>query len=244
MLIKILKEDLHLIAIIVASIGAVILETLGILPEGYISSIILLLLALLAIFQIIHASRLEEAQEKITNRLSEIEQKVSDPEILLIKPPHLFTQSDALAQSNKGEVWFFNLCSYMFLSDEVCEHFIKPHLFNKQTKSLTFVMKQQEKEMWDKEIAPKIAKYKNADKILMPIYKDIEENIAFVMIQSRTDIEEREALLAIWGEPFMAAFNPVDAYQAYVPRYYLYLKSFSDLTPRLKDIWDKYKFKR
>ena len=115
----------------VAAVAAVILETLGILPKGYISSLILLLLALLALFQIIHAPRLEKTQEKIDKRLSEIEQKVRDPEILLVKPPHLFSQNSTLAQYNRGEVWFFNLCPSMFFSDEVCEQFIKPYLLNK-----------------------------------------------------------------------------------------------------------------
>ena len=244
MLLKVIKEELHLVAIIVAALAAVILETLGILPEGDISSLILLLLALLALFQIIHGPRLEQTQEKINRRLREIEQKVRDPEILLVKPPHLFTQNNILAQSNRGEVWFFNLCSYMFVSDEVCEQFIKPYLLNKHTKSLNFVLKKQEKDLWEKEIVPKITKYKNADKVLPAVYKEIQENVAFVMIQKRTDKEEREAMLAIWGEPFMAAFKSGEASQTFVPRYYLHLKTFSDLIPRLKDIWDKYRFKR
>lgn len=249
-MLKILKEDLHLIVVIIAAVAAVFLETLGLMPEKYVPPLILLLLALLAFFQVTHGPRLEEKQESIAKRLTEIETKVRDPEILLIKPPNLFARTNQLAHLNKGEVWFFNMCSHMFISDDVRDQFIRPFLQNKHTKSLTFINKVEEQELWESEVAPKMASYKSAEKINKPIFRDIEEHIAFVMTELRTDKESREALLAIWGEPFMAAYpgtvlnqtHPQKP-QSYIPRYYIVIKSYSDLIPRLKDIWDKYSFK-
>ncbi|MCS4540994.1 MAG: hypothetical protein HY929_01525 [Euryarchaeota archaeon] len=236
-----ITKHLDLIAVIVASIIGLALHALGIIPEAYLISLLLLLLSLLAIHEISHSVKYDVAHETIMR----IENKLTCPpsEIELIKPPDLLTLSQEFALRNQGEEWWFNICADMFRSQDLFDRLLKPSIQSQKSSKIVFVLKHSMKDAWEKDIQPKIEKCKGKEKIQPPLWRDIEENIAFRMIDVSSEKEVKEAFLTVWGEPFMMEHR-VEKEETRMPRHVLYVRSHSELIPRLKDIFMRYKLMR
>jgi len=148
-----------------------------------------------------------------------------------------------MALRNRGEIWWFNICIGMFLSDVVFENVFKPAIENRSTKKIIPILKPQYKELWDKEVLPKIGKCDGGEKVASPLWADIRENIAFIAID-KGEGELKEADIFVWGEPFMAEYEIGESgIRKGVPRYIIHVKSNSELIYRLKDIFNKYRIK-
>lgn len=94
---KAVIKNLDVIAIIIASIGAIVLHHLGIIPESYVISLLLLLVALHVLQE---ALRGEEIKEDIKTIAKNVQ--VADPEVELIKPRDLLVYTEEFALKNRG----------------------------------------------------------------------------------------------------------------------------------------------
>jgi hypothetical protein len=55
---------------------------------------------------------------------------------------------------------------------------------------------------------------------------------------------QKEADISVWGEPFMAEYTFEDGgVKKSVPRYLIHVKSGSELSYRLNDLFKKYRYK-
>lgn len=232
---KAVLKNLDVIAIIAASIGAIVLHHLGIIPETYVISILLMLLALHALQEALRGEEIKEDIKTITKNV-----QVTDPEVELIKPRELLVYSEEFALKNRGEVWWFNACCSMFRSQELFDRLLKTSIDSSRTTKIYFVMNKTMKEAWERDIRPKIEKCHGRDKVQEPVWRTIDESIAFQMIDVGGDREAKEALLAFWGEPFMMELGSEGQH---VPRYLIHVKSQSELISRLQDIFVRCRLK-
>ncbi len=221
-------KNLDVVAIVIASVGAIVLHHLGLIPEAYVISILLLLLA-------IHALQESIRGEEFKEDLKTIRQNVlaAAPETELIKPSELLTYTEEFALKNRGEVWWFNACSNMFSSQRLFNSLLKPSIESAKSAGVIFVLGTSMKDVWDREVWPQIQKCDGRNKVQV-IWCNIDENIAFQMIDVGVDKEAKEALVAFWGEPFMMDLGK---HGEKVPRYLIHVKNQSELIPRLKDIF-------
>lgn len=226
---KAVLKNLDVIAIIAASIGAIVLHHLGIIPETYVISILLFLLALHALQEALRGEEIKEDIKTITRNVL-----VADPEVELIKPRELLNYTEEFALKNRGEVWWFNACCAMFRSQELFDRLLKTSIESSRTTKIYFVMNKTMKEAWDNDVKPKIEMCRGRDKVQEPVWRDIDESIAFQMIDVGADKEAKEALLGFWGEPFMMELGSEGQH---VPRYLIHVKSQSELISRLQDIF-------
>lgn len=232
-----LTKHLDVTAILVASIGAIVLHHLHILPESHVISLILFLLA-------IHALQEVTRGEEIRGDIKLISQNVAvpDPEIEIIKPADLLLYTEKFALKNLGEDWWFNPCANMFRSDEIFNKLLRPSIENSRTSKILFLMRPEMRETWEREVQPKIERCKGKEKVKPPIWVDIKEGIAFRIIDIGTGKEAREALLTFWGEPFMMEFVEQEE-RAHMPRYVIHAKNHSELIPRLEEIFTRHRLK-
>jgi hypothetical protein len=128
----------------------------------------------------------------------------------------------------------------MFLSDVVFENVFKPAIENKGTTRIIPLLKTKYRKIWESEVTLKISSCRGSEKVSTPIWADIDENIAFIAIDSGEG-SQKEADIAVWGEPFMAEYMSHEGESIKsVPRYLIHVKSDSELIYRLKDIFDRY----
>ncbi|MFV2040471.1 MAG: hypothetical protein ACC644_00575 [Candidatus Hydrothermarchaeales archaeon] len=241
------KENFDIVAVIVASFLALVLHAADLLPETYILPLILFLLALHVLHEMRSEIKHDEEVSAIHNKIGSIDLKIKAGEISLIKPSELLEHTREMALKNTGEIWWFNICINMFLSDVVFENVFKPAIENKNTSRIIPVLKKQYKDqckdMWSTGVMPKIGKCIGADKVSEPIWTDIEGHIAFIAIDTSEE-GVKEADISVWGEPFMAEYmTEGKEVQKSVPRYLIHVKGDSELIYRLTDIFNKYRHK-
>ena len=240
---KTAKENFDLFAVIVASFVALVLHAMHLLPESYILPLILFLLALHVVHELRGEAKHGEEVNEIRHGIKELKtqfKKIKETEIELIKPEELVSHTKMLGIKNRGIAIWFNICIDMYLSELVFDNVFKPAIESEGTKRIIPIVKKHYKEIWEKEVAPKINSCKGSEKVEKPIFADIRENIAFIMIENERG--EKEADISVWGEPFMAEFKigESEAMRG-VPRYIIYIKSNSELIYRLNDIYEKYR---
>jgi len=232
-----LTKHLDVAAILIASISAIILKHLGMLPEAHVISFILFLLAIHALQEMVKNEEVQKDIKYISQRIS-----APDPELEIIKPSELLFRTEEFALRNRGEDWWFNPCASMFRSDELFDRLLRSSIENPRTTKIIFIMKPDMRSIWEKEVQPKIDKYNGKEKVKPPVWNDIDEGIAFRMIDTGAEKESKEALLTFWGEPFMMEYE-TRGKKGQMPRYAIYTRSHSELIPRLKDIFTKHRLK-
>lgn len=230
---KILANHLHIVALTVASFVAVILESLKVLPGTYVVSLILVLVAVHILDDLVRGEEIHSKVKTISERII-----TPEPGVELIKPSEMLTHYEEFALKNRGEEWWFNVCASMFYSPDLFNKLLKPSIESSRTTSITFILKDSMREAWDKKVQPQIEKCKGKRKVRPILWRDIEENIAFRMIDISAEKETKEAFLTVWGEPFM--FGP-EKEKVQMTRHVLYVRSHSELIPLFKDIFIRYK---
>lgn len=183
----------------------------------------------------------EEQTKNILEKLKNVESRLVESEIELITPKNLVYAVNEFYSKNNGEVWIFNLCMNMYAKKNPFEKVLKPIIDNENTTEVHFILNSSEKEIWEKYVKDLINKCENKNKVIQPIFTEINEPIAFLMIRTDTQKDEREALLSIWGEPFMVENTKDIPRTFHHPRYVFHIKSNSEVILRLKDIFMKYK---
>ncbi len=228
-----MKETLELdiVAIVIASILGIVLHALHILPEAYVTSLILLLLALHAIHGTTQASKDSEVHKK----LLEAAERIEEPDVRLISTEEVFERGRELALSNKGEMWWFNT-PLGIRNDVIFERILKPAIENPNTSKIVFILDKRFKTMWDEEVAPKIDKCKGKEKVDAPIFRSIDERIAFRMIDTDPGKGLKEAHVTFLEKPFTYKAEREEPATFY-PRHAFQIKSHSKLIQDLKDMF-------
>lgn len=239
-LFELAKENFDIVAVIIASFLALILHAAHLLPDIYILPLILFLLSLHVLHELRAEKKHDEEVGDIKKKINEINNKFDEKEVILIKPNELLSHTKEMAHKNKGEIWWFNICIGMFLSDNVFDNVFKPAIENTNTTKIVSVVKSKYSELWQKEVLPKINKCNGAEKVATPVFSDIKENIAFITIDIGN--EKKEADISVWGEPFMAEYELNNSETKKVPRYLIHIRRNSELIHRLDDIFNKYRY--
>jgi len=229
--------EVDIMAIIIASILGIILHALGILPEQFITSLILLLLALHALHEGLQARRTTKAHGKLEHAA----EKLGEPEVKLITPNETFKKAEELTLKNTGEMWWFNT-PLGFRNQRIFDKALKPAIESSRTSKIIFILDENFKKVWEEEVAPKIDNCKNKDKVAPPIWRKIEESFAFKMIDLSSDKVIKEAHLSFLEKPFMMKTATQET-PAFYPRYIFHIKSHSNLVQELKDIFLEYGLK-
>ncbi len=229
--------ELDVLAILAASIVGIILHALGIIPEGYITSLILLLLALHALHGMVHGSKESEVHKK----LLEAAEKIGEPDVKLIEPREAFEAGQELALRNAGEMWWFNT-PLGFREPKMFDKMLKPAIENPRTSRIIFILDEGFREDWEREVVPKINECKNAEKVMPPTWKKIEGGVAFKMIDLSQEKEVKEAHLTFLEKPFVMKAVGRDR-STFHPRYIFHVKSHSTLIQELKDIFLEYQMR-
>ena len=229
--------ELDIAAILIASIAGIILHALGIIPEEFVTSLILLLLALHALHGMTHGAKESEVHQK----LLEVASKIEEPEIKLIDSKEVFEKGEELAMKNMGEMWWFNT-PLGFRNQKIFDAVLKPAIENPRTTRIIFILDEGFRKAWDEEVAPKIEKSAHKEKVQPPIWRKIDRGIAFKMIDLSREKELKEAHLILLEKPFVMKSEKGDA-RAFYPRYLIQVKSHSKLIQDLKDLFFEYKLK-
>jgi hypothetical protein len=236
-------KNWEIVAVVTASFIGLILHALGIIHQSaLLISLILFLLCLYVLRDISFETKKEEQTQEIFERIKSVEARLKKSEIELVTPDIVVSAVKELYFKNMGEVWLFNMCMKMYSKKNVFEKALKPIIENPNATEIQFIVHTSEKEIWEKNFQPLLDKCKNRDKVLPPIFSEIKEPFAFQMVRISHQKDVREALLAVWGEPFMAELGPDSrAYLVRHPRYVFHIKSHSELILRLKELFMKYK---
>jgi hypothetical protein len=229
---RLLRQDWEIVAVLLSALIALILHFLHITEIDVLMAIAIVLMAFLLIRDIkreSQAKHFSSVEDRIENKLINIQSSLTIPEVTLIGPSQLQTESIRFAKRGQGEVILYNICMRMYQSQQVFDIMLRPYIENPDITSIQFLLNPKEKERWESNITPKVSLYSGHKKVKEPVWCDLGENISFIM--TGTDSEGKaEALVSFWGEPFMAKSS-----EANVPRYVLYVTETSELITSLKE---------
>jgi hypothetical protein len=146
-----------------------------VIPESYIISLILLLLALHALHEIGHDMKFDEANAAILS----IETRLTglEPEVKVTTRDH-FKHGEELARRNSGTFVWFNTPMTVMRSQEVFDLMLKPAIESRATKRVEFILNPEQKDFFDREVWPKIQECRGREKGSYPTFAPIKENFA------------------------------------------------------------------
>lgn len=235
---RLLGLNWEMIAGVLAALTALILHFIGIVEEGVLLSIALVLLALL----LIRDFRQENQEERIiasTERtegiLGNLMSALSPPEVILVGPSELRSASEQFAGRVRGEVVWFNVCLLMFRPQPTFDMLLRPIIENPLVSSIQFISHHSEKELWQSEVMPKITACPGGNKVREPHWHELEESVSFILAETSPGGKE-EALVSFWSEPFMSR-----ALGKQIPRYVFHVQAHSGLVARLREIERSYR---
>jgi hypothetical protein len=234
-----MKETLELdiIAIVIASILGIILHALHLLPEEFIVSLILLLLALHAL----HSTNQAQKDSEVHKKLLEVADRMEAPDVAGIESKEIFSKGEELAVKNNGEMWWFNT-PLGFRNQNIFDKMLKPALESTRTNKIVFILDEKFKAVWERDVAPKIEKSKHKETLKAPHWRKIEERIAFRMIDVDPKKDAKEAHFTYLDRPFVMKVEGKEA-GIYHPRYMFHVKPSSKLIQDLKDLFLEYKMR-
>ena len=236
-------ENWELVAVVIAGFTGLVLHALGVIHEETILiSLILFLLCLYVLRDVSFESANERYNKEMLEKIKNIESRLEESEVELVLPQNIMLKTGEFYSKSKGDVWMFNMCMKMYSKKELFNRVMKPIIDGENVKEIQFLLDVTEKETWDTNVMPLVKECKNKDKVNEPIFSEIEEPIAFQMITTGDDKNLSEALISIWGEPFMVGHGKDSkSHLVHHPRYVFHIKSHSEIIPRLKELFLRYK---
>jgi hypothetical protein len=229
--------DWEAIAGVTAATVALVLHLLHVVEESAVLAVILVILALLLLRDLRRESRDEEESAAVANMgeaLSHLQSALTPPEVVLVGPRQLRSESERFARQARGEMLWFNVCLAMFEPQELFDVLLKPALENPHVTSVHFVLHPTEQERWEQDVLPKANRCAGASKLRNPRYINLDENISFILAENAAGAAE--AHVSFWGEPFMARQRGQD-----IPRYVLYVRANSSLIAGLEELERTYR---
>lgn len=236
---RLLSWDWDAIAGIIAAVAAIVMHFLHWADEGLLITIAVVLIALLFIRDLRRERATEDAFAAVAeNRvlLRSIQTSLLPPDAVLVGPGKIRTASERFAAHARGEMTWFHVCLSMFRPQNLFDTLLRPAIENPHVTSIQFILDEDQKSLWDSEVAPKINVCKGKDKVKPPCWGQIQESVS-VIIADEGASGKAEALLSFWGEPFMA-----HATDRKVPRYIFHVQGHSELVARLVELIRIYRF--
>ena len=225
--------DWDAIAGVLAAVAAIILHFLHIADEQVILPILLALMALLFINFMRHERNNEHTAgqvEQVQRMVAKIKSSLSIPDVVLIGPRHLRAANEQFARNMRGEAILFNVCLSMYRTQILFDALLRPAIENPLVTSIHFILDENQKELWQTEILPKLGTCGGGDKVKEPRWCNLSKNLSFILADTQPD-GAAEALLSFWGEPFMAQSN-----ERNIPRYIFHIQAHSELLPHLVEL--------
>jgi hypothetical protein len=149
---------------------------------------------------------------------------------VLIGPERLRRESERFAQQAHGDMVWFNVCLLMFVPQSLFDVLLRPAIENPRVSSIQFVLDQRERQRWQEEVLPKVARCSGRDKVQEPLWSTLPESVSFILAAQQAG-ERLEAHLSFWGEPFMAYTA-----EQRLPRYIFHVQPHSELIGRLVEL--------
>jgi hypothetical protein len=220
------------IAGVVAAVVALVLHLLGVVDTGVLLAVLLVLTALMLIRDLRREAaddRAETLLHAVATDAQHIRSQLVTPEVVLIGPRRLRTETERFARSARGEMTWFNVCLDMFIPQAVFDAMLRPAIENPAVTRIQFLIDTRELEKWNRIIVPKVAECAGAAKVAAPMPCAMTESLSFILAETDTSITE--ALLSFWGEPFMSSAAGRD-----IPRYIFRVDGSSELIARFVDL--------
>jgi hypothetical protein len=236
---RFLTFDWDAIAGIIAAIAVIVMHFLHLADESLLITIAVVLIALLFIRDLRRERATDDAYAAIAeNRASlrSIQTNLLPPDVVLVGPGRIRVASTRFAAHAKGEMIWFHVCLSMFRPQSLFDTLLRPAIENPHVTSIQFVLDQDQKELWDAEVAPKIGVCRGKEKVKSPHWTTIRESVS-VIIADEGASGKTEVLLSFWGEPFMA-----HATDRKVPRYIFHVQGHSELVARLIELVRVHRF--
>ena len=229
------RLDWEALAGIAAATVALVLHLLHVAEQGILIAVALIL-ALLLLRDLRREDRDEEeaaAVARMNESLGMIRSSLTPPDIVLIGPRQLRSESERFARQAQGDMLWFNVCLAMFEPQELFDVLLRPALENPRVRTIQFVLRPDERQRWEEAVLPKANLTDGAAKLRAPRWTALEENISFILADGADG--EPEAHVSFWGEPFMARTRGQD-----IPRYVLYVRAGSPLIGGLEELERSY----
>lgn len=225
---------------IVAAFAALLMHLLHVIEQDVLLAIALVLLALLFIRHLRlerHLGQTKKSIDRIESAAAMIQASLRPPDVLLVGPAALREESERFSSRARGEMLWFHVCLSMFRSQSLFDRLLRPAIENPDVTAIRFTLDARQESLWNDAVVPKIAACRGKDKIQIPVWTTIEENVSFIMSGSRHD-GAGECLLSFWGEPFMS-----QAVGSPVPRYIFHVQPHSELVGRLTELEREYRIR-
>ncbi len=235
---RLLRLDWDVIAGIVAAVAALVMHFLHVVEADILLMIAVVLIALLFLRDLRrerHAERMDECLQQTEAVVKDIQAKLIPPDVILIGPRQLLTESEGFSVRARGDMVWFHVCLLMFKPQALFDSLLRPAIENPLVTSIQFVLDQEQRELWEGELVPKVMRCRGKEKVKEPYWTTIEENVSLIISDIGSD-NRTECLLSFWGEPFMARTTGRD-----VPRYIFHVQSQSELVGRFVDLVRSYR---
>ncbi|PKO64052.1 MAG: hypothetical protein CVU22_25875 [Betaproteobacteria bacterium HGW-Betaproteobacteria-16] len=221
------------IAGILAAVVAIVLHLLHVVDEHIVLPILLALLGLLFLNFMRHARSNEHTAEQVEGialELSQLQQGLKPPEVVLVGPRQLRSVNEQFIRNMRGDSLWYNLCLSMYTPPPLFDALLRPALENPLVTSIQFVLDESQRELWQRVVEPQIAACVGHAKVREPRWRHLDKTSSFILADSQAS-GGTEALLSFWGEPFMAQSSTRD-----VPRFIFHVQKNSELLPHLVEL--------
>ena len=227
---KFLSLEWDAIAGLAAAVAAIILHFLHVADQGVILPIILALMALLFINFMRHTRNNEITAEQVDRTalaVNTISAALKHPDVLLIGPRHLRSTHEHFIRHMSGDTIWFNVCLAMYRPQPLFDTLLHPAVENPMVSSIQFILDENQREVWQQCIQPRIAACRGFAKVREPRWYTLNKTVSYILGDSQLS-GGTEALLSFWGEPFMTQTIEQD-----VPRFIFHLQKNAELLPHL-----------
>jgi hypothetical protein len=236
---QLLALDWDAIAGVIAAVAAIVLHLLHVIDQGVLTTIAVVLLAVLFIRDLRReraAGRMSEVVDQNLVLLRSIQSELQPPDAVLVGPATIRATSEHFSAHATGEMVWFNVCLSMFRPQPLFDTLLRPALENPRVTAIQFVVDPRQKALWDGEVLPKASRCRGRQKLQDPHWTTIDESVSVVIADAASN-GKAECLLSFWGEPFMA-----HSAERNVPRYIFHVQAHSELVTRLVELVRNYRF--
>jgi hypothetical protein len=219
---------------VLAATVAIVLHFLHLTDVNVLRVITLMLVALIFLRELRHESQWESmaaASRRMTHLLEQLVRSSVPSGLRLIGPTELASATGGFAARGTGEVVWFNACLAMLETQAAFDVILRPFIENPEVTVIRFVLKESEKARWDDHVVPKLMACDHDKKVKPPRWANLDSPVSFVLEGIAGGHGKAEALLSVWGEPFMTLHR-----RRSVPGYLIHVDEHSELIGRLKEM--------
>lgn len=233
-----LRLDWDAIAGIIAAVAVLVMHFLHVIEGDVLLMLAVVLLALLFLRDLRRERQTERLEEHVSATavtVKELQATLLPPEAILVGPRQIRAVTEEFAVRAQGDMVWFHVCLMMFKPQPLFDTLLKPAIENPLVRSIQFVLDEEQRELWESAVLPKVQKCRGRAKVQPPYWTSIKENVSLI-ISDVGKAGTTECLVSFWGEPFMARAVGRD-----VPRFIFHVQSRSELVSRLVDLARSYR---